>query len=138
MSAPNIIITQLDKERLERVLATAVAQAIGPDAHLEAFRREFERATVVSPEEVPADVVTMNSTVNLYDMEFDVTDSYTLVYPVDADIFSNRLSILNPMGMAILGRRPGDVARWQNSHGEHMLELRGLAFQPEREGALNL
>ena len=60
------------------------------------------------------------------------------MYPDDADIFSNRLSILNPMGMAILGRRPGEVARWQNSSGEHLFELKELAFQPEREGVMNL
>lgn len=134
----NIIITELDKERLERVLAETAAQIRQPDDHLTAFQREFDRAVIVSANEVPSDVVTMNSRVDMYDMEFDVTETYTLVYPVDADIFSNRLSILNPMGMAILGRRRGDVARWQNSHGEHQLKLMNLAFQPEREGVMNL
>lgn len=138
MPDPNIIITRFDKERLGQVMAEATDQAIDSDEHLEAFRRKFERATIVAPEEIPADVVTMNSTVYLYDMDFDVTDSYTLVYPDDADIFSNRLSILNPMAMAILGRRPGEVARWQNASGEHLFELKELAFQPEREGLMNL
>ena len=133
-----ITITQLDKQRIERLLAQFDARAIKPDEHLEWFRQEFERATVVPPEEVPADIVTMNSVVNLYDIDFDVTESYTLVYPVDADIFENRVSVLNPMGMAILGRRSGDVARWRNSNGEHQLELKELVFQPEREGAMNL
>ena len=54
------------------------AQAIGPDQHLETFRRKFERATIVAPEEVSVAIVTMNSTVYLDDMDFDVTDSYTL------------------------------------------------------------
>ncbi len=134
----SIIITELDKERLERVLAEAAAQTVQPDEHLEAFRREFKLATVVPSEDVPADVVTMNSTVDMYDMEFDVTDTYTIVYPINADIFSNRLSILNPMGMAVLGRRQGEIAQWQNTNGEHQLKLMKLVFQPEREGAMNL
>ncbi|HRA88594.1 MAG TPA: GreA/GreB family elongation factor [Planctomycetaceae bacterium] len=138
MPTKTITITELDRQRIERLLVEFDARAAKPDEHLEWFRKKFEQATIVSQEEVPADVVTMNSTVNLYDMDFDVTESYTLVYPVNADIFENRVSVLNPLGMAILGHRPGDVARWKNAHGEHQLELRELVFQPEREGVMNL
>lgn len=138
MSTKTIIITALDKERIEQLLIEFDARAAKPDEHLEWFRKKLEQATIVPQEEVPADVVTMNSTVNLYDMDFDVTECYTLVYPINADIFANRVSVLNPMGMAILGHRPGDIARWKNSHGEHQLELRELVYQPEREGVLNL
>ncbi len=138
MPTKTITITELDRQRIERLLVEFDARAAKPDEHLEWFRKKFEQATIVPQEEVPADVVTMNSTVSLYDMDFDVTECYTLVYPVNADIFANRVSVLNPMGMAILGHRPGDVARWKNSHGEHQLELRELVYQPEREGVLNL
>ena len=138
MSTPNLIITQLDRQRLEHMLSTAFAQVIGPDAHLEQFRAALQHATIVAAKDVPEDIVTMNSTIALYDIDFDVTESYTLVYPVDADIFSNRLSILNPMGTAILGRRPGAIIRWENCNGVHQLELKELSFQPEREGVLTL
>lgn len=138
MSTDRRIITALDQQKLAAVLTNALTQSVGPDAQLEAFRAELEQAEIVSPESVPPDVVTMNSTVCLYDADFDVTDTYHLVYPVDADIFDNRLSILNPMGMAVLGRRSGEVIRWQNANGEHEMKLKELQYQPEREGVLNL
>lgn len=132
------IITQLDQQRLDALLAEAIAQTTKPDEQFEAFRHELEHARIVSPQETPIDIVTMNSTISLYDADFDVTETYSLVYPSDADIFDNRLSILNPMGMAILGRRIASVIHWKNSNGDHRMELKDLHFQPEREGALHL
>ena len=138
MTAPRLIITKLDRRRLEPLLTDAIAQRTVRVPYLETLRQELERASIVSSDDVPVDVITMNSQVDLYDMEFDVTETYTLVYPADADLFSNRLSVLSPRGAVILGRRSGDVVCWQNSSGEHQLELRKLSFQPEREGVQNL
>ena len=138
MTSPRLIITKLDQQRLEPLLTDAIAQRTVRVPYLETLRQELERATIVSSDDVPVDVITMNSQVDLYDKVFDVTETYTLVYPDDADPFSNRLSFMNPMGAVILGRRSGDVVCWQNSSGEHQLELRKLSFQPEREGVLNL
>ena len=133
-----MIITEFDRQRLKDVLTVACAQTVTPDKDLAGFLGAYYRAIVVPSDEVPRDVVTMNSRVDMYDMEYDVTETYTLVYPVDSDIFTNRLSILNPMGMAILGRRQGEIARWRSTNGEHHLQLMKLVFQPEREGLLNL
>ena len=138
MTAPRLIITKLDQQRLKPLLADVMVKKSVLDPYLETLYRELERATIVSSDDVPFDVITMNSQVDLYDVEFDVTETYTLVFPVDADVFANRLSVLNPMGAVILGRRSGDVVCWQNASGEHQLELRKLSFQPERDGVLNL
>ncbi|MEQ9411795.1 MAG: nucleoside diphosphate kinase regulator [Fuerstiella sp.] len=139
MSARNIIVTSTDRQRLELLLCTAFAGAIEPEACLVAtLQAELRRAVIVASDEVPEDVMTMNSTVSIYDMDYDVSDSYTLVYPADADIVGNKLSILTPMGTAIPGCRAGDIVQWQNSGGLRKLQLKEVLYQPEREGALHL
>ncbi len=138
MSAARIMITESDKSRLMRLLDEVTAQSVRPDEEFNAFRRKLNRAQVVPSEEIPDDIVTMNSKIEMYDGDFDITEVYTLVYPRDANASLNRLSILNPLGMTILGRRQGDVARWYNASGEHQLTLMTLTFQPERDGVMNL
>ena len=61
---------------------------------------------------MPEDVVTMNSTVRVRDLETGEVDTYTLVYPHEADIEENKLSVLAPVGTALLGYRAGDVVEW--------------------------
>jgi regulator of nucleoside diphosphate kinase len=67
---------------------------------------------VVPRAELPPDVVTMNATVRLRDLETGEEETYTLVYPADADIAENKLSVLAPVGTALLGYRAGDVVEW--------------------------
>lgn len=138
MSEPKIIISRTDCQRLELLLASSFAKAIESRSHLEALRYELRRARIVAAEDIPDDVITMNSTVSLYDMDYDVTDTYTLVYPREADILENKVSVLAPMGTAILGYRVGDVVTWQNSGGARQLLVKDLVYQPEREGAMQL
>ena len=72
------------------------------------LERELNRAKVVQPAEIPADVITMNSRVHLKDLEAGEDLFYTLVFPSDADFGQNRISILAPIGTALLGYRVGD------------------------------
>lgn len=137
MSEPKIIITDTDRQRLELLLSSAFAKAIESASYLDALRFELRHAKIVASEDVPHDVITMNSTVSLYDVDYDVTDTYTLVYPREADILENKVSVLAPIGTAILGYRIGDVVHWQSSKGPRQLILKDLVYQPEREGALH-
>ena len=138
MSEPRIIITSTDRQRLEHLLTSTFAKAIDSRAHLDALRFELRHATIVASEDVPHDVITMNSTFSLYDIDYDVSDTYTLVYPRDADILENKVSVLAPMGTAILGYRVGDVVSWQSSNGTRNLKIKELVYQPEREGSMHL
>ena len=131
-------ITRTDHQRLEQLLASAFAQAIECRAHLDALRSEMRHAEIIASEDIPDDVITMNSTVRFYDIDYDVTDTYTLVFPQEADILENKVSVLAPLGTAILGYRVGDVVKWQNSSGARKLRLMELVYQPEREGAMHL
>lgn len=106
-----IIIAEDDQARLAVLIQRAISQ--GQDtAPLKALAGELCRARVVPGEQVPRDVVKMNSTIRLRDLEAGEDETYTLVYPHEADISAGRLSILAPVGTALLGYRVGDVVEW--------------------------
>lgn len=135
MAKRKIVISELDHEQLEDLLASEFATAIEPCDYLDDLRGELDRAQIVSPEDVPRNVVTMNSTVVLRDMETREKESYTLVFPDSADIAHDRLSVLAPVGTAILGQHVGDVIRWRVPQGLRRLKVEKVVYQPEREGA---
>ena len=134
MPKQNIVITETDRERLEALLTSEFSQAIGPSNHLNDLRAELDLAEIVRSEDVPRNVVTMNSTVTLRDLGTSDEETYTLVFPDSADIANNRLSVLAPIGTAILGQRRGDVLRWRVPQGWRRLKVKRIHYQPERDG----
>ena len=76
----------------------------------------------------------MNSTVRLRDVRSSETDTYTLVYPQHANIAEGKLSVLAPIGTAILGYRVGDLVQWQVPSGLVRFKIEELINQPERDG----
>jgi regulator of nucleoside diphosphate kinase len=134
MPRRKIVITEADEARLKALLASEFAAAIGPVEFLDDLRAEVERAEVVPPMEVPQDVVTMNSVVTLGDLATREAETFVLVYPEFADIANNRLSILAPVGTAILGQRVGDVLKWRVPQGWRKLKVERVLYQPERAG----
>jgi regulator of nucleoside diphosphate kinase len=134
MPKRKIVITQNDYDYLEELLSSDFAQAIGPSDYLVALRAELELAEVVDAERVPKNVVTMNSTVRLRDLDTNEVDTYTLVFPEQADIANNKLSVLAPVGTAILGQRVGDVLRWRVPDGWRRFKITRVVYQPERAG----
>ncbi|HPY29298.1 MAG TPA: nucleoside diphosphate kinase regulator [Verrucomicrobiota bacterium] len=112
-----IYITENDARRLRPLLESVPLQK-GLDAdNLQRLRTELERAHIVSETELPADVITMNSTVELEDLEDGDRFTYTLVFPEHADVDQGRISILAPLGMAMLGYRVGDTFEWPVPQG---------------------
>ncbi len=138
MSRRNIMITNSDRRRLEYLLTSEFAEAIQPKSYLTDLHAELQRATIVDSTDVPADVITMESTVRLLDLDTGEVDTYTLVYPDRANIAENKLSILAPIGTAILGYRLGDVVHWRVPSGRRRLRIEEVLYQPEREGILQL
>lgn len=132
-----IIVTESDRSSLEALLASGFAQAAGPSADFDDLSAELNRAQTVSPDEVPNGVVTMNSTVVLSDLETGEKETYTLVFPTDADIAEGRLSVLAPIGIAILGQHVGDVLKWRVPAGMRRLKIEEIVYQPERAKALS-
>ncbi len=131
---PLITISSLDAARLEKMLDTLDANQF-PNS--EELRAELDRADIVKPEKMPPNVVTMNSTVTFRVESSDKEFSLTLVYPSDIDGDKGKISILAPVGSALLGLREGDDISWPGPGGR-LLQVRVLkiVYQPERSGDL--
>ncbi|UXD86852.1 nucleoside diphosphate kinase regulator [Thalassolituus hydrocarboniclasticus] len=131
-SKPNIIISSLDLERLERLLDSLPGKAFPGMDELEA---ELERAQIVAPRDVPATVVTMNSTVRFQVKNTQEEFCLTLVYPKDMDTTGGTISILAPVGSALLGLSVGDEIEWPSPNGKPMqVRIEEILYQPESSG----
>jgi regulator of nucleoside diphosphate kinase len=122
---PSLYLTQDDLERLSRLID---AQG-GRYAKLEG---EMARAVVVPRAEIPRDVVTMNSRVVFENETTGERREVTLVYPADANIDAGKISVLVPVGTALLGLRVGQSIDWQLPSGEkHRYRVIEVPYQPE-------
>ena len=133
----SIHITRFDKTRLTRLLRGLDA-AQESRAEIHDLERELERGTEVESTEIAPDVVTMNSTVRVTDLDANTTHVYTIVFPSDADFDKGRISILSPLGTALLGYRAGDVVEWEMPRGTRRLRIEQLVYQPEAAGDFHL
>jgi len=129
VSNPPITISELDLKRLERLLENSPGNsAVGLEA-------ELSRANIVAPEELPPTTVSMNSTVEFYVDGPEQTFSLTLVYPKDLDSAGKTISILSPVGSALLGLSEGDRITWPKPGGGQIeVTLGRVLYQPERAG----
>jgi len=132
LKKPKVIISSLDAERLEKLIDALPDTAFPGKKDLEA---ELARAQIVAPKDVPPTVVTMNSTVR-----FEVESSHdefqlTLVYPKDIDASGDKISILAPVGSALLGLSQGDEIEWPKPGGGVLrVRIKEVVYQPERAG----
>jgi len=127
-------VTEFDSTRLRAVLEGARATGSARDSYLHRLQRLLDTADTVPPREVPGNVVTMNSKVRLRD-KHDAEMTVSLVFPEDAardgDPETRKVSVLTPMGLAILGRRVGHLIA-------HRIRIDGLVYQPEGAGDFNV
>lgn len=126
-----ITITKDNRELLLLLLDGIAASEADERKRLEELQGEIERATVVESHLIDADIVTMNSRVSLRDLDSGERIVYTLVYPRDANSAEGRISVLAPVGTAILGYRVGATIRWKVPAGERKLRIDKILFQPE-------
>lgn len=132
---PQIILSSLDLDRIEALLAAIPASVFPGKADLEA---ELDRADVVEPAQMPPNVVTMNSTVQFEILETRQDFRLTLVYPRDIDGSADRVSIFAPVGSALLGLSVGDELAWPGPGGRAMtVRVTGIIYQPESAGELH-
>ena len=129
---PSITVSTLDLDRLEALTAQAPRAAL---PYVEALETELARASVVEPEQMPADVATMNSVVRYRDLATQQEHRATLVYPQHLASTQSGISVLAPVGSALLGLRVGQSIHWQVPGGHLIeLELLGIDYQPEAAG----
>lgn len=128
---PPIIVSSLDLERIERLLEQEVYRRL---PGIDALRHELDRATVVEPMEIPPGVVTMNSTVRFRDDATGEQYELTLVYP-EGRTQPDTVSVLAPIGSALLGLSVGQTIAWQVPGGRKLLlRVLDVVRQPEAMG----
>lgn len=132
MTRPAIIINELDAERIDRLLEQP-AFANSPVA--DALNEELDRAQMLAPEAMPHDVVTMNSRVKFRDLTSGEERVRTLVFPSQVTDSASQLSVLAPVGAALLGLKVGSTIHWELPGGASThLEVLELLYQPEAAG----
>ena len=133
----NLVITEVDYDRL-RHLAESPRYRTTHAVLFAGLNEELERGRVVAPAEVPKGVVTMRSRVRVRDLKADETETYSLVYPEEADIELGKLSVLAPLGTALLGMRMGDVIEFDAPAGTRRLKVEKVLYHPEAAGEFHL
>jgi regulator of nucleoside diphosphate kinase len=129
---PPLIISSLDASRLEQLLETLPVQDFPGRSDLE---EELARAEIIEPRDMPPTVVTMNSTVRFKVASTGQTFELTLVYPRDTDSSGKTVSVLAPVGSALLGLSQGDEISWPGPGGRELqVGIEEVTFQPERAG----
>ena len=138
MSEKTIHITELDRQRLIDLIMDAQSKGYHGSVYLEKLRSELARAEIVLPQEIPGDVITMNSKVALMDLDTQEEEIYTLVYPENANTTEGKVSVLAPIGTAMLGYRVNDVFEWEVPAGKRRLKVDKILYQPEAAGDYEL
>jgi regulator of nucleoside diphosphate kinase len=133
MNNRKIIMTAADHEELEAVITFTGKVSERARAELNALEGELKRAEIVESEKIPSDVITMNSRAELLDLETKERMQFTLVLPRDAKIDEGKISVLAPLGTAMLGYRVGDEFQWHVPYGVRRLKVTNVYFQPEAE-----
>lgn len=129
---PPITVSSLDLARLERLLD--LPAYADQDAAVR-LGDELVRARVVAPADMPPDVVSMNSTVTCVEEISGKEHHLTLVYPKASESAAGRVSVMAPMGAALLGLSVGQSIDWTTSDGRPLrVRVASISYQPEASG----
>jgi regulator of nucleoside diphosphate kinase len=133
---PNICISSRDFERIETLLDSL---PVAYSAIKERLQEEMARADIVAPEAIAPTVVTMNSRVTFTVISTGQTMTRTLVYPRDQEGSADKISLLTPMGSALLGLAVGQEIEWFIEPTKTMrVHVDAIEYQPERAGHFHL
>ena len=132
-TAGPIYLTVSDMERLMALVEGYRLQGTD-DSNLDVLEEELERALVIDAGRgLPSDVVTLDSRVLVVDLDSGEERVFTLVLPSRANVDEGRISVLAPLGMAVLGYRSGAEIAWDVPGGRRRFLVRRVIHQPEAE-----
>jgi regulator of nucleoside diphosphate kinase len=135
----DIFITKTDHGRLTKLIEISRERDDGVNLeYLNRLEEELDRAEVVEPKDIPPDVITMRSTVRLNDLSTGKEMVYWLAFPTEANYDEGKISILAPVGTAMLGYRRGDVIEREVPSGVRRLKVAEVLYQPDSRGAYHL
>ena len=133
-----VYITDYDYKRLELLLDIMNSVPQNRRDDLSCLENELETCKVVAPDEMPGNVVTLNSRIKYLDLDTSQEGVVTLVFPSNADQSAGRISVTTPMGAAILGYAEGDVVAWKVYSGKKTIRIEEVLYQPEAAGDFHL
>ena len=134
-----IYITEVDLARLKKLIEAARDSGIDSNTpYMNKLEDELDRANIVDPKEIAMDAITMRSKVRLKDLESGKEMIYSLVFPNEADVDEGRISVLAPVGTAMIGYRVGDIIEWEVPSGLRRLKVEEVLYQPEASGDYQL
>jgi regulator of nucleoside diphosphate kinase len=138
MNSPALYVTHNDLGQLRHVVAEAHWHNTHAPDDIDRLEAELARRLTVPAEEIPGDVITLNTQVGLVDLETCEAFACTVVLPREADIAQSKISILAPAGLAILGHRVGDTIEWPAPAGVQRMLVTMVLYQPEAVGIYDL
>jgi len=138
MSKKLIYITDSDMKRLKELVKVAREFGKEDERYLKELEDELDTGKIVKSKDIPNDVITMNSKVRLRDVDTQKEMVYWLVFPDDADPDQDKISILAPIGTALLGYKVGDIIEWKVPAGIVKLKVEEILYQPEAAGDYHL
>lgn len=129
-----IIITELDYVRLSKLILAERNVKTNEVRNLAFLSEEINRAEKVDSRVIAPDFVTMNSTVEIIDEDTKKSMTIKLVYPNESDFRNGRISILSPLGAALLGYKTGSVIAFNVPKGVKKMKIKSIIYQPEAQG----
>lgn len=134
MSGRSIYITDSDMARLRELINSAREFGKEDEKYLRELEKELDRGKVIKTKDIPPNIITMHSEVFLRDMDSNEEIIYRLVFPEHADPGRGWVSILTPIGTALIGFKVGDVIEWEVPAGITKLKVEKILYQPEAAG----
>ncbi len=133
-----LILSNLDVSRIRKAIDNAVRQKRIRSEEVSNLLTELSKAKVVAPEEIPGDVVTMNSIVSVSFLNTNKSIQIQLVYPDMANFRENKISIFSPVATALIGYKAGDEIEWIVPSGLTSIKIEKIIYQPEAAGDFDL
>ena len=134
----SIYVTEPDYHRLNALIETTRERNGVDIEYLNKLEVELDRAEIVHPKDIPENVITMRSKVRLKDLVTGQANTYSLVFPTEADFKEGKISILAPIGTAILGYKSGDTIEWSVPSRLRRIKVAEILYQPEAAGDYEL
>jgi regulator of nucleoside diphosphate kinase len=135
MPERDIFVTEDDARKLRTLLVGVRERRVKDREHLQQLDDELDRARVVPASEIPADVVTINSQLALRDLDTGEEMVFRVVLPSEANADQHRISVLAPLGTAVLGYRAGDAIEWVVPGRTRRIRIESVLYQPEAAGS---
>jgi len=138
MAATDRCFNAYDIDRIRGFLELATVGGLKRYQYLVGLKREITYSQILAPEQMPADVVTMNSRVRISDLSNGGAVTVTLVFPQEADYEQKKVSLLAPLGAALLGCRAGEEIDYKAPGGSTRILIEEIVYQPEAAGEYSL